>query len=460
MKYYLEDHGLTSVLFLKDELSFRDVEDLGSLFHQTLVETTGSLIVDMEGVDRVDSSVPGQFVAANREAKTHRRELVLSNVPPLVLKTLKAAHIEHLVRIYDSTREAIAELADKTLGGEPRKVVPHIRCGHEDCVFYTYTKQDYMVLPACQYPFPDEISNGPNCRCYRVNWNQRKWDTQVIDSPFQSGKKKSLYDVRDKAAQENAPPPPSPEMDLEPDFDSEGFSSSAFPVHVPAQPYTPPDPPEPVPSEPEWLDSMPADPFADDNFPSAQAPPPPPKPAPPPVAKRARVTPPPAPAPAPHPEPAPAPAPPKEPKHLGPDDVVRNYLEAWNLGRFVEEFNCLSKRNRILALEDYCIRRRAVRAQQVHTYGKTTVQEIGRIDSVAVEGDHANVELTRVDRTPLGNQCYAEFYTLVLEDGEWRIRHSEKGEERRNPITPPRNRIMKADTFQGKEDSLKKRPHP
>jgi anti-anti-sigma factor len=475
MKYYMEDHGLTAVLYLKDDLSFRDIEELGSLLSQVVRETTGSVIVDMADVGSVDSSITGQFVAAQREAKTHRRDLVLSRVSNSVRSAFHAGHADNLVQIFRTTEEAIAELADRTLGGETRKVVANIKCGHDDCVFYTYTKLGGVVVPACQYPYPDEITNGPNCRCYRVNWSQRKWDSQQIESPFQKGKKRSLYEVRDKAAQGLEPPaglPPMPEQGAD-----ERAPMNLAPHPAPAIPG-----PEAYEYSSSPGQSMSLDPFADDNFPSAQTPhwvdaAPPQAKAPPKPHPRTEITiePPKPVRTAPRPPSKPAKKPPgrapmapvsdslpaneiSEEKPPSPEDVVRSYLESWNTSRFVDEYNCLAKKNRTLPVEDYCARRKAVKTQQVHAYRKYTIQEIGRVDSVSIEGDHANVEITRVDRTPFGTRCYAEFFTLVREDGAWRIRMSEDGEERRNPIAPPKNRIMKAGEFFGKERGLRKRP--
>jgi len=148
-----------------------------------------------------------------------------------------------------------------------------------------------------------------------------------------------------------------------------------------------------------------------------------------------------------------------EPQNLSPEDTVRHYVESWNEGRFAAEYRSLSKRSRVLPLEEYCQRRRSLQAAQIQTHGKTTRQEIGKFDSIAIDGEHAHVEITRIDRAANGTHCYAEFFTLIHEDGEWRIKTLRQGEERRNPVAPPRGRIMKADDFAGREMNIK-RHHP
>lgn len=455
MEYYLEEHGLTVVLFLKGSLSYKDAEELGSLIHKVIGDTSGPVVVDLGEVDQMDAAVAGQFVAAHREAKVRRREFVLSNISPAVDRIVRGAHVGNIVHIYRSTQEAIAELSMNNLGGGQRKVVSNIKCEHPDCVFYTYTKFYEMVVPACSYAYPDEISNGPNCRCYRVNWNQHKWSSQAIESPFQKVKKKSLYEVRDKAAAEakaHAEEHHEEDLELSSEFEEGPIETVEKSGSLP----------------PAWVTEMfrresqvdlPVDPFADDNFPSAQVPVEPPRPEP----VRHPSPPPQAHAPAPPvaapPSPPPAPAlGPQDIKLLKPDEVVRQYLSAWNEGRFGMEYECLSRKGHQLMREDYCERRKAVRAQQIHTFGKVTVQEIARVDSVAIEGDHAHVEITRVDRTPTGSRCYEQTFSLIKEKDSWKIVKSEIGEERKNPISPPKNRTMKATDFMGRETQIKKRP--
>jgi hypothetical protein len=143
-------------------------------------------------------------------------------------------------------------------------------------------------------------------------------------------------------------------------------------------------------------------------------------------------------------------------KEMTPQTVVWEYLQAWNESRFAVEFKHLARKNRTLSLEDYCERRRAVKAAQIGMYGKATVQEIARMDSYRIEGEDAEVEITRLDRTNKGIRCYAQFFELRKEEGVWRIRMVRDGEERRNPTVPPKGRTMKAGDFAGKENEVKK----
>lgn len=451
MRYHTQDHGYTSILFLKDDLTFHDIQELGTILYNAVRAANGALIVDMSGVGAMDITITGQFVAAHREARSQRREFVLANVQPPVLNTLVAGQVTNLVTVYDTTQTAIADLEEKAQGGIPRKFVPDIKCGHDDCVYYTYARYQDRITQACQYPFPEEIINGPTCRCYRMNWNQKKNDAQSIELPSLNAKKKSLYEFRDQVAQETKAVEQAHDAKPEGVHTRENQITEPAPVKQLVEKKKEP----PLPATPD----LPSDPFADDNFPSSQHP------------VKVATSPP-----ANHvsshvvkPTAAPPPAlPPVVPpierieKNLTPEDTIRHFIEGWNEGRFSMEFRVLSRSSRMLSLEEYCQRRRTLQAQQVQTYGKITRQEIGKFETVKVSGDRAEVEITRVDHTPQGIHRYAQYFNLALEDGEWRIISSRQGEERRNSTQPQRARVTRADDFVGREQGLKKKepaPH-
>jgi anti-anti-sigma factor len=499
MEHQLSDHGLVTILRLKGDLTFQDIETLGNLLHQTVQETNGEIVVDLAHVGYADSSVTGQFVAAKREAEVKRKQLVLSNLSPTVKKVLRTGHADIQVPLYDSTEEAIADLADRGRGGEPRKVVRNIRCGHEDCVFYTYTKTDFNVVPACQYPYPEEITNGPNCRCYRVNWKDLRGLTPDEDSPFRRGfKKDSPYQIRD-SFRESPPPQPKvvePDYELEPGFThvdtaevtlsedrTSGFESdrSRFPSLGPTSTQSADwdFSTGKVPDDGVILD----DPFADTNFPSStqgtggepplrMEPAPPPAP---PKKKKAKAAPPPLeppepvaeeevpdqpelPVEAPEQQPAPTAAVRVEPEPLTPMEVVRNFVEAWNDGNFAAEYDLLSSQSKAFDREDYCSRRRALRNVQFEKYGRATKQGIAEEDGHSIQQNLASVEITRLDRTPKGVRCYAQHYKLAHEDGHWKIQNVRDGESRRNPTAPPKGRKLNASQFFGKSKDIKGKP--
>jgi len=296
-----------------------------------------------------------------------------------------------------------------------------------------------------------------------MNWNQRKNDAQNIEIPLQMGKRKSLYEIRDKAGlehgasdepEERESQVPGP-LSASPPVPKVTRGSNNHPVETQPTQTFPHRPLHagPATSPSAIIPTSPApDPFADDNFPSALHPeshPKGPSPQAHPVSPKGAEV---------HPSHGVhGSKTPVEPRNQTPEETVRHYVESWNDGRFAAEYRSLSKRSRVLPLEEYCQRRRSLQAAQIQSHGKSTRQEIGKFDSVAIDGEHALVEITRIDRTANGVRCYAEYFTLIVEDGEWRIKTLRQGEERRNPATPPKNRIMRADDFAGREQHLKRR---
>jgi len=480
MEYELRDHGLVTILLLEGDLTFQEIEELGSILHHVVHDTSGEIVVDLSRVGYADNTVAGQFVAAKREATVKRRSFVLSNPSPTVRKVLKSAHAGNLVQLYDTTEEAIADLAEKARGGEPRRIVPDIKCGHDDCVYYTYAKVHGVITPSCEYAYPDEISNNPSCRCYRVNWKHFQQQDSKGDIPFpRDTRKKSLYRARDSYFQESveslrdeqpedsswedeekpqsdlyeeAYSSPSAELDFEDlpqatggdDSVHDKRSSNSMDFEV---------------TEPDLAPRVAPDPFADDNFPSAtegsggsvpqsavgSSPDPPPHPVPqdPPDTLGSAI-----------------PLPKPEPKSLVPDEVVRRFVESWNENRFDLEYDCMATKNQVFSKEEYFARRRTLKNSQTEKHRRPTHQKLALVDSTSIQGDHATVEITRLDRTPQGVKCYAQHFTLIKEEDGWKIHHVETGGEKKNPTIPPKDRKMKADDFLGKSSHIKTKRIP
>ncbi|MCA9427335.1 MAG: STAS domain-containing protein [Candidatus Omnitrophica bacterium] len=465
MEHTTKRRGNILILSLLEDLTFHKNDELGSLLHRTLRDNNVDLIVDMTQVQHVDSTLSGHFVAARRECELKRRQFGLANVPDIALKVLHTGGADHQIHVYGSTEEAIADISDRSHGTQKRRLVMDIKCGHDDCVYFTYGKGGGMIHTACEYPYQDDITNGPTCKCYKPDWQQIQENLPIGPSPFRNAKKKSLYEVRDKVAQQETQKKSresqavaevdavNPGETYQPEEEFEAVAARLEdPNLVPkiAKAVDRRSNRETNASEVEAMTPslLSDDPFAVDNFPSSTEPRPEPKadiptPEEPPVAVV-----PPAPPKAPVPEPPPQPK--REPADT-PDQVVRKFVQAWNEGDFQKEYQSLSARNRAFSESDYVARRQSLRADQKKKFGgKTSVQEVARVDSCAIEGIHATVEITRVDRTPAGANCYGQHYHLVLEEGFWKIQRSEDGEPRKNPIKPQKGRVMKASDFLGR----------
>ena len=147
-----------------------------------------------------------------------------------------------------------------------------------------------------------------------------------------------------------------------------------------------------------------------------------------------------------------------EPEPLSPMQVVREFVEAWNEGRFAVEYDLLSSQSKAFDRDDYCARRRALRNLQFERYGRATRQGIAKEDAHSIQQNVASVEITRLDRTPNGIRCYAQHYKLLHENGHWKVQTVRDGESRKNPTNPPQGRKMSASEFFGKSRNIKGKP--
>ena len=461
-----------------EDLTFHQNESFGNLLHQLVHDNNSDVIVDLSHVNLLDGTVAGHFVAAKRECDLKRRHFGVANVSEPVGNVLHSGGTDHQVRVYRSTEEAIADLADRSHGSRKRRLVMNIKCGHDDCVYFTYGKQPGFVVPACEYPFQDDITNGPTCKCYKPDWQQLQENVSLsTPSPFRNKKKRSLYEVRNKAAEEFTEEDSSDEFMPEEEIpESSSFAEGPTLEDVEQGAARVQDPnlkpkiavavnrTEPTSLmttttlSPETNTAPMDDPFSESNFPSAvetDAPTHADEVTPPPVEEtvesetQTHILPTPSPAPV---FDAPTPVVKKESSQsVTPEVVVKQYVEAWNQGDFEKEYQLLSSRNRAFSEVDYVRRRQSLRSIQMEKFnGRTTHQEVARVDSSAIDGIHATVEITRVDRTPLGSKCYGQYFHLILEEGFWKIQRSEDGETRNNPIKPKKGRVMKAGDFLGK----------
>ena len=193
MEHATKRHGNILILSLLEDLTFHQNDDFGTLLHKVVHDNNADIIVDMTQVSMVDSMIAGHFVAAKRECDLNRRQFGLANVSDLARNILHHGGADHQVHIYRSIEEAIADLSDRSHGTRKRRLVMNIKCGHQDCFYFTYGKQPGMVVPACEYPYQDDITNGPTCKCYKPDWQQIQESVSLsAPSPFRQNAKKQV----------------------------------------------------------------------------------------------------------------------------------------------------------------------------------------------------------------------------------------------------------------------------
>ncbi len=98
-----------------DILSFKDLNKLNILIAQSLKEEVAQflskpntkLILDMNGIEYVDSSGFGALLSILRNAKNNDGGFKISNISDDVLELVKLLQLHNVFDIYKSTEEAI-----------------------------------------------------------------------------------------------------------------------------------------------------------------------------------------------------------------------------------------------------------------------------------------------------------------------------------------------------------------
>ncbi len=96
-------------------LSFENVSKLNILVAQTLKEEMAqylnssgkNLVLNMEGIEYVDSSGFGALLSILRNAKNNNSTFKICNVSPDVMELVKLLQLHNVFEIYDSVEECV-----------------------------------------------------------------------------------------------------------------------------------------------------------------------------------------------------------------------------------------------------------------------------------------------------------------------------------------------------------------
>ncbi len=103
--------GRRAVLTLAGQLDIAGVPDLNSELSEILPGTDGDVLVDLSGLEFIDSSGLSVLLGAERRLARNDRSLLLVAPTGVVLRTLELSGLDTVFRMYES-REA-AEAASR-----------------------------------------------------------------------------------------------------------------------------------------------------------------------------------------------------------------------------------------------------------------------------------------------------------------------------------------------------------
>ena len=101
-------HGARSVVRVGGRLDLVSSAEMRSALEYALDDQPSRIVVDLEGVDFMDSTGLGVLVAAQRKAQSAGSTIVLASARPIVATVLRVTSAIELLPLYDTTDQALA----------------------------------------------------------------------------------------------------------------------------------------------------------------------------------------------------------------------------------------------------------------------------------------------------------------------------------------------------------------
>lgn len=111
LKVTTETVGEVTVVIPVGEVDIASVKALQDVLREALDSGRRLLVVDLEGLDYLDSTGLGCVTASRREAREAGGDLVLVCTRPRVLRLFTITGLDQLFTVYRQRHEAVAKLA-------------------------------------------------------------------------------------------------------------------------------------------------------------------------------------------------------------------------------------------------------------------------------------------------------------------------------------------------------------
>ncbi|MFI0444154.1 STAS domain-containing protein [Actinomadura sp. 6N118] len=115
-----EPHDGLTVVRLQGELDIANAEDLRQALHSARREHGDLVILDLEGLEFMDSHGLSVIISCYKAATTAGGSVSLAAPRPIVRRTLEVTGLTGRLAIFDSAEEAISvRRAERAMGDEP-----------------------------------------------------------------------------------------------------------------------------------------------------------------------------------------------------------------------------------------------------------------------------------------------------------------------------------------------------
>lgn len=113
MKYTEElVDGIRIVRIREKKLTCEEAPEMKTQFLKLLSEEGEELIINLKDVEYMDSTGLGSLLFGIRQAERYDKDLILCEIRSRIQSLIKIAHLENVLEIYETEKEAIKALQE------------------------------------------------------------------------------------------------------------------------------------------------------------------------------------------------------------------------------------------------------------------------------------------------------------------------------------------------------------
>jgi anti-anti-sigma factor len=107
--------GGATLAMASGRIDLSNSDDFTTALSAALTGTRTALILDLSKVDFISSAGLRSLVIAQKAAKTENKGFGIAALPPMLVEIFSIARLNHMMPIFQTTREAVAKLAPDAL---------------------------------------------------------------------------------------------------------------------------------------------------------------------------------------------------------------------------------------------------------------------------------------------------------------------------------------------------------
>ncbi|MBN1781176.1 STAS domain-containing protein [bacterium] len=114
MKYEKENtEGIIIVRVQESQITMSEAPDVKTALLGLMVEEGDCILLNLRSVQKMDSTGMGALLFGIRQAEQHDKELCVCELNDKVRFLIRIARLEEVIDVFESEKEALAELKDE-----------------------------------------------------------------------------------------------------------------------------------------------------------------------------------------------------------------------------------------------------------------------------------------------------------------------------------------------------------